>query len=50
VALPIGSYMVVARSEKDRYVRLPVVIKADQRTTLSLDLRENGSLTRIAHN
>ena len=50
VALPIGSYMVVARSEKDRYVRLPVVIKAGQRTTLSLDLRENGSLTRIAHN
>jgi hypothetical protein len=50
VALPIGSYMVVARSEKDRYIRLPVVIKADRRTTLDLDLRENGSLTRIAHN
>jgi hypothetical protein len=50
VALPVGSYMVVARSEKDRYIRLAVVIKAGQRTILDLDLRENGSLRRIAHN
>src|SRR6266436_6023090 len=28
VALPVGSYIVVARSEKDGYIRLPVVIKA----------------------
>ena len=50
VTLPVGSYMVVARSEKDGYIRLPVVIKAGQRTILDLDLREKGSLRRIAHN
>jgi hypothetical protein len=49
VALPFGSYMVVARSEKGRYIRLPVVIEAGQRTILDLDLREKGSLRRIAH-
>ena len=31
VALPVGSYMVEARSEKDGYVRVPVIIKAGQR-------------------
>jgi len=50
VMLPVGSYMVVARSEKDGYIRLPVVIKAGQRTILDLDLREKGSARRIAHN
>jgi hypothetical protein len=50
VGLPAGSYMVVARSEKDGYIRLPVVIKAGQRTILDLDLREKGSRRRIAHN
>jgi hypothetical protein len=50
VALPVGSYLVVARSEKDGYIRLPVVVKAGQRTILDLDLREKGSLRRIAHN
>ena len=50
VALPVGSYMVVARSEKGGYIRLPVVIEAGQRTILDLDLREKGSLRRIAHN
>ena len=50
VALPIGSYMVVARSERDGYIGRPVVIKAGQRTILDLDLREKGSLGRIAHN
>ena len=50
VALPVGSYIVVARSEKDRYIRLPVVIKAGQRTILDLDLRENGTLRRLAQN
>jgi hypothetical protein len=42
--------MVVARSEKEGYIRLPVVIKAGQRTILDLDLREKGTLRRIAHN
>lgn len=50
VALPVGSYMVVARSEKGGYIRLPVVIEAGHRTILDLDLREKGSLRRIAHN
>jgi hypothetical protein len=50
VALPVGSYTVVARSEKDRYIRLPVVIEAGRRTILDLDLREKGSPRRIAHN
>jgi hypothetical protein len=50
VALPAGSYVVAARSERDGYIRLPVVIKAGQRTILDLDLREKGSATRIAHN
>jgi hypothetical protein len=50
VPLPVGSYIVVARSEKDRYIRLPVVIKAGQRTILDLDLRENGTLRRLAQN
>ena len=50
VPLPVGSYIVVARSEKDRYIRLPVVIKGGQRTILDLDLRENGTLRRLAQN
>jgi hypothetical protein len=50
VPLPVGSYIVVARSEKDGYIRLPVVIKAGQRTILDLDLREKGALRRIAQN
>ena len=50
MALPVGSYMVVARSEKDGYIRLPVVIKAGQRTILDLDLREKGTPTRLARN
>ena len=50
VALPVGSYMVVARSEKDGYIRLPVAIKAGQRTVLDLDLRQEGAPTRLARN
>jgi hypothetical protein len=50
VALPVGSYVVAARSERDGYIRVPIVIKAGQRTILDLDLRENGSPRRIAHN
>jgi hypothetical protein len=49
VALPVGSYVVAARSERDGYIRVPVVIKAGQRTILDLDLREKGSPRRIAH-
>jgi len=49
-ALPVGSYMVVARSEKAGYIRLPVAIKAGQRTVLDLDLRQEGTPTRLARN
>jgi len=42
--------MVVARSEKDVYIRLPVAIKAGQRTVLDLDLRQEGTPTRLARN
>ena len=50
VALPMGSYLVVARSEKDGYIRVPVAIRADQRTVLDLDLRQEGARTRLARN
>jgi hypothetical protein len=50
VPLPVGSYMVVARSEKDGYIRLPVAIKAGQRTVLDLDLRQEGTPKRLARN
>jgi hypothetical protein len=50
VALPVGSYMIVARSEKDGHIRVPVVIKAGERTILDLDLREKGTLKRTALN
>jgi hypothetical protein len=47
VALPAGSYVVEARSEKDGYVRVRVVIKAAQRTTLDLDSGQEITLTRL---
>ena len=50
LALPVGSYMVVARSEKEGYIRLPIAIKAGQRTVLDLDLRQEGTSTRLARN
>jgi hypothetical protein len=50
VPLPVGSYMVVARWEKNRYIGLPVAIKAGQRTVLDLDLRQEGTPTRLARN
>jgi hypothetical protein len=43
VRLPVGFYLVVARSEKNGYIRLPVAIKAGQRTVLDLDLRHEGT-------
>ena len=50
VALPVGSYVVEARSEQDGYVRMRVVIKAGQQTILDLDLRGNEAPRRFAHN
>ena len=39
VSLPIGSYIVEARSEKDGYVRRPVTINEGRGTILDLDLK-----------
>jgi len=49
VALPVGSYTVLAQAEKHDYVRVPVVIKEGQRTILDLDLWERNPLARFAH-
>jgi hypothetical protein len=46
VALPVGFYTVVARSERDGYVRVPLVIKAGQRTIVDLDLAEKETYKR----
>jgi hypothetical protein len=43
VALPIGSYLIVGRSETNKQVRLPIVIKAGRRTIVDLDLRRSVS-------
>jgi hypothetical protein len=40
VALPVGTYTVVAGSERDGYVRILVLIKKGQQTILDLDLWE----------
>lgn len=37
VGLPVGSYIVRARSANDGYIGLRVMIKAGERTTLALD-------------
>ena len=37
VALPVGSYTIDVRSEKDGYVRVRVRIEANRRTVLNLD-------------
>ena len=50
VALPVGSYVVEARSERDGYVRVPVVVQAGQRTILDLDVWERKTLRWFAHN
>lgn len=43
VPLPIGSYLIVGRTENNKQVRLPIVIRAGRRTTIDLDLRKNVS-------
>jgi hypothetical protein len=50
VALPVGSYVVEARSERDGYVRVPVLVQAGQRTILDLDVWERKTLRWFAHN
>jgi hypothetical protein len=50
VTLPIGSYVIEARSESDGYVRVRVVIKTGRRTIIDLDSRNNESPSGIARN
>jgi hypothetical protein len=50
VVLPVGSYIIVARAEKDGYVRLPVVIDEAQQTILDLDIWGRKTLRQFAHN
>ena len=49
VALPVGTYAVVARSERDGYGRVLVVIKEGQQTIVDLDIWEKKT-RRLAHN
>jgi hypothetical protein len=50
VALPVGTYTVVARSERGGYVGMLVVIKEGQQAILDLDLWETKTQGRLAHN
>jgi hypothetical protein len=50
VSLPVGSYTIAARSAKDGYVRVPVIIKEGQQTILDLDLgQRRRSETNRSH-
>jgi hypothetical protein len=50
VTLPARSYEIEARSERDGYVRVRLVIKAGRQTILDLDSREKESPSGIARN
>ena len=50
VTLPAGSYVIEARSERDVYVRVRIVIKMGRQTILDLDSRNNESPSGIARN
>ena len=50
VALPVGTYAVVARSQRGGYAGMLVVIKEDQQTILDLDLWETKTQRSLAHN
>ncbi|HEY1468268.1 MAG TPA: hypothetical protein VGF61_04445, partial [Candidatus Acidoferrum sp.] len=50
VALPVGTYAVIARSEGDGYSRMLVVIQEGQQTILDLNLWEKKAQRRLAHN
>ena len=43
VTIPVGSYVIEARSERDGYVRVRIVIKAGRQTILNLDSRGKES-------
>ena len=50
VALPVGTYAVVARSERDGYADMLVVIKEGQQAILDLDLWETKTQRNLTHN
>jgi hypothetical protein len=50
VTLPVGSYVIEARSESDGYVRVRIVIKTGRQTILDLDSRDKESPRGIARN
>src|SRR4029077_8330372 len=50
VALPVGAYTVVARSERNGYGHVLVVIKEGQQAILDLDLWETKTQRSLAHN
>ena len=50
VTLPVGSYVIEARSETDGYVRVRVVIKAGRQTIVDLDSTGKESPSAIASN
>ena len=50
VTLPVGSYVIEARSERDGYVRVRVVIKAGRQTIVDLDSTGKESPSAIASN
>jgi hypothetical protein len=50
VSLPVGSYLVVARSVRDGYVGMHVAIKEGQQTILHLDLWDTTTERQLAYN
>jgi len=50
VTLPVGTYTVVARSERGGYTGMRVVIKEGQQAILDLDLWETKTQRSLAHN
>jgi hypothetical protein len=50
VALPVGTYTVVARSERGGYAGMLVVFKEGQQAILDLDLWETKTQRSLAHN
>jgi hypothetical protein len=50
VSLPVGRYTVVARSVRDGYVRMYVVVEEDQQTILHLDLWDTTTERQLVHN
>ena len=50
VTIPVGSYVIEARSETDGYVRVGVVIKAGRQTIVDLDSTGKESPSAIASN